>query len=120
MSATLERMKAVFRDVFDDEDLVVQPETTAADVEAWDSLTHINLIVATEREFKVKFTTAEVTSLKNVGDLTALIDKKLGSPRSALSVSGSYVLWRRLPGSIAYVRCVFERLFSWWPLTCSM
>jgi acyl carrier protein len=74
-------MQTVFRDVFDDEELILRPDLTAADVEAWDSLTHINLIVAIEREFKVKFTTAEVTSLKNAGDLATLIDQKLGSRR---------------------------------------
>jgi acyl carrier protein len=49
---------------------------TAADVENWDSLTHINLIVGMEHEFRVKFTTAEVISLKNAGDLMALVNKK--------------------------------------------
>ena len=49
---------------------------TASDVEDWDSLNHINLIVAVEREFKVKFTTAEVSGLKNVGDLMDLIGRK--------------------------------------------
>jgi acyl carrier protein len=73
---TLERMQSVFRDVFDDEALVLRPEMTAADVETWDSLTHINLVVGIEREFKVKFTTAEVTSLKNVGDLATLVERK--------------------------------------------
>jgi len=76
MSESMERMQAVFRDVFDDEGLVLRPEMTAEDVETWDSLTHINLIVAIEREFKVKFTTAEVASLKNVQDLAALVEKK--------------------------------------------
>jgi acyl carrier protein len=72
-------MQAVFRDVFDDEELVLQDQLTAADVENWDSLTHINLIVGIEREFKIKFTTAEVGSLKNAGELKALVQKKLGA-----------------------------------------
>lgn len=76
MPETLERMQTVFRDIFDDDGLVLRTDMTAADVESWDSLTHINLIVAIEREFHVKFTTAEVTSLKNVGDLAALVEKK--------------------------------------------
>lgn len=79
MPGTLERIQFVFRDVFDDDALVLRPEMTAADVENWDSLTHINLIVGIEREFKVRFTTAEVTSLRNVGDLTALVEKKLAA-----------------------------------------
>jgi acyl carrier protein len=49
---------------------------TAADVKNWDSLNHIDLIVAVEREFKIRFTTAEVTTLKNVGELISLVDKK--------------------------------------------
>jgi len=76
MAGTLERMQIIFRDIFDDDGLVIRPEMTAADVEAWDSLSHFNLIDAVEREFKVRFTTAEVTSLQNVGDLAALVEKK--------------------------------------------
>jgi acyl carrier protein len=72
----LERIQSVFRDVFDDEALVLRPEMTAADVERWDSLRHIDLIVGIELEFRVRFTTAEVTSLRNVGDLAALVEKK--------------------------------------------
>ena len=79
MSDIVERMQAVFRDVFDDEGLVLRDDLTAADVENWDSLTHINLIVGIEREFKVKFTTAEVGSLNNAGDLKAMVQKKLGA-----------------------------------------
>jgi acyl carrier protein len=73
-----EQMQAVFRDTFDDEGLMLRDEMTAADVENWDSLTHIDLIVGIERQFKVRFTTAEVSSLKNVGDLRAFIEAKLG------------------------------------------
>ena len=76
MSETLDRMQSVFRDILDDNELVIRPEMTAADVEAWDSLSHFNLINAIEGEFKIRFTTAEVTSLKNAGDLAALVEKK--------------------------------------------
>ena len=76
MAETLQRIQTVFRNVLDDETLVLQPATTAADVENWDSINHITLIVAVEREFKVKLTTAEIAALKNVGDLAALMDKK--------------------------------------------
>jgi acyl carrier protein len=79
MSATLEKMQDVFRDVFDDESLALRPDMTASNVEGWDSLTHINLIVAIERAFRVRFTTAEVSSLGNVGDLAALVDRKKGA-----------------------------------------
>jgi acyl carrier protein len=70
------RMTETFRDVFGEPDLVIFDSMTAEDVEQWDSLTHINLIVALEREFRVKFTTGEVSKLKNVGDLVALIQNK--------------------------------------------
>lgn len=66
-------------DVFDDDDLVITPETTADDVEEWDSLSHIRLIVAVERAFGIKFANAEIESLENVGDLIDAIDKKTGS-----------------------------------------
>jgi acyl carrier protein len=76
VAETLERIQSVFRDTFDDDALVLSPAMTADDVEGWDSLMHINLIYAIEQEFKVRFTTAEVTSLKNVGDLITLVEKK--------------------------------------------
>jgi acyl carrier protein len=68
----------VFRDVFDNAALSLTDATTAHDVEGWDSLQHINLIVAAEKRFKVKFTTREVNGLANVGDFVSLIAKKLG------------------------------------------
>ncbi len=79
MTDTWERLQVVFRDIFDDDSIVLREDMTAADVKNWDSLNHIDLIVAIEREFKVKFTTAEVTTLKNVGQLAALVDKKRAS-----------------------------------------
>jgi acyl carrier protein len=71
------RVRAVFQAVFDDPDLTIGNETTANDVEGWDSLSHIDLIVAVEREFKIRFTTAEVTGMKNVGDLIGLVAQKM-------------------------------------------
>ena len=71
-----ERLTRVFRDTFDDQALVLRPDMTASDVENWDSLTHIDLIVAIEREFRIRFTTGEVAGLKNVGELESLISKK--------------------------------------------
>ena len=73
-----ERVNAIFQDVFDDNTLQIHDEMTAQDVEEWDSLNHVNLIVATERAFKVKFTTKEVSNLANVGEFLALIRSKLG------------------------------------------
>lgn len=74
---TKEKLQEVFRDVFDDEDIELYPETTADDIDAWDSLTHVQLIVAVEKAFGLKFSTVEVMKLKNVGEFIALIDKKL-------------------------------------------
>jgi acyl carrier protein len=73
-----ERLTQTFRFVFDDPNLQVTPGTTANDVEGWDSVMHINLIVAAEKEFGVRFTTSEVMALRNVGDLADLIAKKMG------------------------------------------
>jgi acyl carrier protein len=72
------RLTDIFRDLFDDESIVLTPETTAADVPGWDSFNHINLIVATEMAFKIKFRTAEIESLRNVGHLVQVIQAKLG------------------------------------------
>jgi acyl carrier protein len=72
---TLERVNEVFRDVFDNEELVVSPETTAKDVEGWDSLMHVTLIVNVEKAFQIRFTSSEVAALKNVGELVHLIER---------------------------------------------
>jgi acyl carrier protein len=63
----------VFQDVFDEDSIVVTPELSAKDVDGWDSLTHIRLILTIEKAFKVKFSTSEIGKLQNVGDLVALI-----------------------------------------------
>jgi acyl carrier protein len=75
-TAVLQRLTGVFREVFDDPALVLRESMTAADVEKWDSLNHIDLIVAIERKFKIRFTTREVAALKTVGDLAELTSKK--------------------------------------------
>lgn len=61
------RLNEVFRDVFDDDSIVVKPATTADDIEDWDSLEHITLISAVEKEFGMKFKMGEISSMKNVG-----------------------------------------------------
>ncbi len=66
----------VFRDVFEDEDIVITEKTTANDIAEWDSLHHINLIFAMEAEFGIKFRTSEVERLTHVGDLLASIEGK--------------------------------------------
>ena len=78
-SEIYERMTPVFRDVFDDEDLVPSAAMTADDVEEWDSLSHIRLVISLEKEFGVRFSTVELGSLKTVGDLSRLIGVKLGA-----------------------------------------
>ncbi len=70
-------LNEVFRDVFDDDDITVTDSTTADDIEDWDSLEHINLIVATEKKFGVKFTMGEVTGMKNVGEMVDAILQKI-------------------------------------------
>lgn len=67
------RLNEVFRDVFDDEAILINAETTAEDIEDWDSLEHIRLIAAVEREFGMRFKMGEVSSMKNVGEMAALI-----------------------------------------------
>ncbi len=72
----LSQMTAIFHDVFDNDDIVVTPELTAADVPEWDSLTHVRLILAVQKAFKVKFSAAQIANLKNVGDLMNLVRSK--------------------------------------------
>ena len=69
-------LTTVFHDVFDDDSIVVTPELTADDVDEWDSLSHIRLVLAVEKQFGLKFSAAEVGRLKNVGEFVALIEAK--------------------------------------------
>ena len=71
-----ERVQKVFREVFDDPELTVSEETVASDIPKWDSLTHIDLIMALEEEFGFQFSSDEVISMACVGDLFAIIAKK--------------------------------------------
>lgn len=68
-----ERLNAVFRDVFDDDTITVNDETVSDDVDGWDSLEHINLIVAVENEFSFKIPMGKVVTMKNVGEMVDLI-----------------------------------------------
>jgi acyl carrier protein len=70
------QLTAVFHEVFDDEDIVARPELTASDVEEWDSLRHIRLIISVEKTFQIRFSASEVSDLKNVGELATLIQSK--------------------------------------------
>ena len=73
------QLTSIFRDLFDDETLVLTPSLTAADIPEWDSFNHINLIVAIESRFKIKFQTAELEQLHTVGHLANLIAQKLAA-----------------------------------------
>ena len=72
-----ERLNEVFRDVFDDESITVNDQTTADDIEDWDSLEHINLMAAVEREFGIKFSMGQVVTMKNVGEMVDIILQKV-------------------------------------------
>jgi acyl carrier protein len=71
------KLQDIIRDIFDDPHIVLHNETTAKDVEGWNSLTHIMIVVTVESEFGIQFETAEVSELKNIGDFVELIQKKL-------------------------------------------
>ena len=68
-----ERLTEIFQDVFDDDDITISAETTAEDIEDWDSLTHITLVSAVENEFGIRFTMGEVSTMKNVGEMVGII-----------------------------------------------
>ena len=71
-----ERINAIFRDVFDDDSIVVVDETMADHIEDWDSLMHINLVLAIESEFGVKFSLSEVIGFQNVGEVADVIEAR--------------------------------------------
>jgi acyl carrier protein len=72
------KLQNVFRDVFDDDTIVIHDETTAKDIPDWDSLMHVTLMVAIERAFGIRFDAAEVTGLPNVGALAQVVERKVG------------------------------------------
>jgi acyl carrier protein len=74
-----EKLHEIFRDLFDDDNIVLTDDTSAKDIAGWDSLTNVKLIVRIEKAFKIRFGTGEVVGINNVGELVALINKKLGS-----------------------------------------
>ena len=73
---TLSRLQDIIRQVFDDERLIVTRETTAEDIEAWDSVQNVTLMLEVESAFKIRLSTSEIAYLENVGGLVDLIDSK--------------------------------------------
>jgi acyl carrier protein len=71
------QLTEVFRDLFDDESLTLSPETTARDIPGWNSLMHVNVILAVESRFGVKFRTSEIEAMHDVGHLAELLELKL-------------------------------------------
>jgi acyl carrier protein len=73
----LEQLNGIFIDAIDNEDIVLTDETAASKVDGWDSLTHIQLVVAIEKHFKIRFTSGEIQNWKNVGELIDSIERKI-------------------------------------------
>lgn len=76
MDDIYERLNGIFRDFFDDEDIELDDETTADDIEDWDSLNHITLMSAIEDEFGIRFTMGEVSGMENVGEMVKIIRER--------------------------------------------
>jgi acyl carrier protein len=74
-----DRLDQVFRKTFANPSLAVRDDMQACDVDGWDSLSHINLIYSIEKEFRIRFTTAEIAGLKNAGELVRLVERKTGA-----------------------------------------
>ena len=77
MEKIYEGLNEIFRDVFDDDSIVVTETTTAADIEDWDSLANINIIVSIESEFNIKFSVEEMSTMKNVGEMAKIISERM-------------------------------------------
>jgi acyl carrier protein len=77
-SEVYSKLNDLFRNVFDNDEMIVTPELTASDVDGWDSLRHVRLMLTIERAFGIKFSAYEVNKLRNVGQLAKLIRDKVG------------------------------------------
>ena len=76
-SQIIGKLQEIFRDILDNEEIVLTETTSAKDIEGWDSLSNVQLVVGIEDEFGIRFTSAEIPSWKNVGDMVECISKKL-------------------------------------------
>lgn len=79
-SQIYEKLAGTFRDVFDDNNIQISSQTSASDIENWDSFNHINLVLAIQASFGIKFSSSELESMENVGDIVMLIQRKLAKP----------------------------------------
>jgi len=77
-TSVISDLNPIFQDVLDLPDLRLEPGSNAQSVEGWDSLAHVNLVVAIEKHYRIKFALGELQTLKNVGEMADLIKKKLG------------------------------------------
>ncbi len=75
-TAIYDKLTGVFHDVFGDDEIVLNPQLTATDVDGWDSLAHVRLMLTVERAFSIKLTASDIGRLKSVGDLVELIARK--------------------------------------------
>lgn len=75
---SFEKLNTVFRMVFEDDTIQITTTTTADDIPGWDSLSHVNLVVAVEAAFKIRFSQRELFNFKNVGDLYSSLQRKIG------------------------------------------
>ena len=76
---TLRELEPIFHSVFDDDQLVLTSNTSASDIDTWDSLNHVRLMLAVSKSFKTRFTASEISRLQNVGELVELVDRKRSS-----------------------------------------
>jgi len=81
MSGILSELNTIVSKVLDDDTIVLRENTTVSDVAGWDSLSHVQIIVAIEKHFHIKFTSLEIYNFKNVGDACRVIQKKLSNGR---------------------------------------
>lgn len=77
MMEIIEELQEIFREIFDEDDLAISRDTTAEDIEDWDSLTHMQLIIEIEKKYGIKFTTGEIKKAANVGEFIDIIEEKL-------------------------------------------
>ena len=74
----LSQVVAIFKEELDNEEIELTMESTAKDIEDWDSLSHIHLMVAIEKHFKIRFTSSEISNFKNVGEMVESVKNRLG------------------------------------------